>query len=525
VSGTVKDTRKTLLDAIEQQDFAAYDKAYYAFLSQFGRFNQFDSNAKPPHAVAFSNPIFGKESAYRIHQPSDAEGSQILGRSRAASGVMAKLSAGDRQALLKLLQDRIRVHASEIETTITADTGKPIDLAHDEMKKGDVWFEYAQLNAEGQLGKLQDRRAPLGAVQVIGAYNYPYALAIGGIVGGLAAGNGVIVTAPQKAPHWVLPFMDAADEAVAAFAKQKNLSEPEAKALRDGLVQFSAGVNKTITTQADLVHFVGSDKVGNAIKQSRGKKPTVLEMGGTNVVTVLASALDQQTPQHIAESIYSGFGPASGQRCTAPRVLCLQHGAEKVGEALGVLCERDQGAFQMGNPFAPGTKMGPLVDRDTYMQMNKMIDFAKSAGAKIYQKEINSNLVPESKQGYWMNPVVIDWSGVTNYHHSTIEYEIQRHEIFGPLLHIVQPVKNLDAAITLTNRLDQHKLAAAVYSANEADATRFHEETNVTSVMHNKPPKDMSPYQEHGHPGMDRIGGLRHFQLYSQAPNQQREHS
>src|SRR5262249_15135125 len=151
------------------------------------------------------------------------------------------------------------------------------------------------------------------------------------------------VSAPLKAPNWVFPFKQAADEAVQEFVqKAKAEHKPYADALAanaSGIIQYSVGVNTNLTRDVDVVHFVGGDKVGEMIRVSRGKKPTVLELGGSNVVTVMASALEKMPAKKIAETVYGGFGPATGQRCTAPRFLCVQDGAEDVTRELKAICD------------------------------------------------------------------------------------------------------------------------------------------------------------------------------------------
>ena len=527
----VAETRAALKDAIDQQNFSAFDDRYHAFLNSYDLYRNQDTSLRQG-VETFTNPIFGQASKYHLYTTPESEAAPMIARARAASAILAELPMKERAKLLRAVQKRIEARGREIETTITADTGKPINLAEGEMTKGKAWFDWAYANADGQVGQLNGRRKPAGAVQVIGAYNYPYALAIGGIVGGLAAGNGVIVSAPKKAPHWVFPFMQAAQEGLEDYLKAKGVTSGKvAEKLRAGLFQASFGVNPKLTSQVDVVHFVGSDTVGHLIEKSRPGKRTILEMGGTNVVTVLDSAIGApdnkgkpMTAQSIAASIYGGFGPASGQRCTAPRILCVQNGAEttKVIAELGKLCERDFHEHKLGNPFIggkDGTQMGPLADRETYAAMQKAIATAKDMGATVaYAGELNPNQFPLARGGCWTTPVMIDWSNVPP-ERMNDAYKLMKHEIFGPLIHVVKPVATAQEAIAFTNLIDNvNKLAGSVYSKDVADADHFQKATNVTSMKHNEPPKDMSPEQYHGHPDRLRIGGGTHFELYTQGP-------
>ena len=520
-------TQKTLEAAIDNKDFGAFNNAYIEFLKRFDAFNK--SHSTTPTEVISNNAIFG-EKGFFLKQTNNEQGVQLLAHARGASNVMRSVPLEDRLEFLSILEAKIEKYQDAIMTTITADTGKPIELSKGELGvKGKEWFEYARKEVVDQLGHQQDgkitnRSKPQGAVQVVGAYNYPYALAIGGIVGALAAGDGVIVSAPLKAPNWVFPFIQAATEATQAFvAKAQTENKPYAAELAanaSGLIQYSVGVNTNLTRDADVVHFVGGDKVGEIIRNSRGRKSTILEMGGSNVVTVMASGLQEMPAQEIAETIYAGFGPATGQRCTAPRFLCVQDGAKDVTAALKDICETGPKPTEIGNPFKKGVKMGPLVDSGAHQKMKEAIALAHELGATVSGNlEVSNNVVPlaAAENSYWVNPIVIDWSNVDTRNAENVRRmnECFRDEIFGPLIHIVHPVKTLDEAIDVTKTLDNHGLAAALFTNDKNDIKRFETEVNVTSLAINGAPKDQSPKGPHGHPGLATIGGDSHFKRYA----------
>lgn len=515
--------RETFEAAVNQNDFPGFNARYREFLGQYPAFNKAFSSA--PTELAVHSAIFGR-TGFFLKQTNDIEAQQLLTGGRAASKVLASLSVAERLDFLKVLQAKIATKAEAIGISISADTGKPIELSEKEMAKGAEWFDFAMAEAEAQIGpKAKDNlkliSRPLGVAQVIGAYNYPYALAIGGIVGALAAGNGVVVSAPMKAPNWVFPFMEAVKEAVGEFAaasKDKPWAAGFARVAND-IIQYSVGVNRTLTAQADVVHFVGGDVTGNIISKSRGIKPTILEMGGSNVVVVMESAAtDDAAVADVAKKIYDGFAPATGQRCTAPRMLCVEAGAEAVVTALGRMVA--EGEHFIGNPFTKGTKMGPLVDRGARQKMDEAIALANELGAKVYGSvTVNCNRVPQSlnENSFWVKPIVIDWSTVDLADKGKAERvkKLLGEEIFGPLLHVLPRVKGLDAAIAATNTYDTHGLAGAIFTGNPADVDKYASSVTVTSLAVNEAPKDRSPFGPHGHPGLATIGGGGHFRLYA----------
>lgn len=520
----VTEIHERLEKAVTENNFHDFRSSYLRLLSRNYAFQE--SLADGPSEVPVRDSIFGSNVFY-LKQTNDEQGDKILTQGRAASSVWGAMPLSERLDFLKVLQKKLEEHAQEIMLVITSDTGKPIDLSQQEMGKGNEWFQYAYDEAENQIGDKVGRQQkistrPLGAAQIIGAYNYPYALAIGGIIGALTTGNGVVVSAPLKAPNWVFPFMQAAREAVEEFSamairEEKPWAGDFAKISRN-LIQYSVGVNRKLTANADVVHFVGSDNTGNMIANSRKGKKTILEMGGTNVVAVMASAIGNVgTPEAIAKTIYDGFGPATGQRCTAPRILYVEQGAEEVVHHLTRICA--EAKHQIGNPYTKGVKVGPLVDGGAHQGMVQAIALAEELGADVHGKlKVSDAVMPQAHNGnsFWVNPIVIDWRNVNmevSDNRARVDARV-REEIFGPLLNVVHSVKDLGEAIAKTNKLDSHGLAGAIFTANENDVDRYQSGTNITSITVNGAPKDRSPWGPHGHPGLDVIGGPTHFGLY-----------
>ncbi|MEQ1706591.1 MAG: aldehyde dehydrogenase [Rickettsiales bacterium] len=547
-----EETAKITLKKLET-DFGGnnYSDNHAAFKNDYKQYLQdnFPEFTKHHSADAISgggtipatNPMLGGEN-FHLTTTTAKEGEAILEKGKAAQEVFGKMSIDDRLDFLKILQEKIKNYSEDIKLTITADMGKPVDLTAGELDKGNAWFKFAEKEAKKQLEPKYAQnsnmgRAGLGVVQVIGAFNYPYALTIPGIVGGLAAGNSVVVSTPEKAPNFIFPLMQAAGEAVAEFTDKRkdSLTKEEVQALKSGLMQYSIGRDPTISNSADLVHFVGSNETGEKIRKARGNKPTILEMGGSNVVMVMNSAIHdhETTPEKaidkISKEIYAGFAPATGQRCTAPQFLLMHDGdALKVGEALKEMCQHGPaiGKDGIGNSFSKGTKIGPLVDERAYNDTKEIIGLAQSdeykgLGIKVHGNfDANKGNLPLPKGGRWVNPVVIDLSKAEKDHPKTQEFinKIKGKEFFAPVLFLLPPIANIHEGVEIAKDIDPHHLASAIYTDNKdkyKDKEIFFTETSAVSKAHNKAPKDESPDKPHGHPGGLQIGGSEHFKNYS----------
>jgi len=535
--------------AVAKRDSAAFNAIYLRFLQQFPEFgNALADPAAPLHDnLVPYNPVFDVSAGFALAGSNTGEiatprvkkhATALLTKGKAAQDVFAHMPLKDRLEFLALLEKRIARHQDGITLTITADTGKPIANTEAEMKKGGQWFTDAQEKAWGQLGETREGKKtksiePLGVVQIISAYNYPYALAIGGIVGALAAGNSIIITPANKAPNWIFPFMQAASEAIAEFADSRKKITGEQKNILGSLIQYSIGVNKPLTDDVDLVHFVGSNAVGEAISTSRAKKhkKSILELGGNSVVVVMKSALGVKSnggAEGIAQKIFDGFAPATGQRCTAPRLIFLEPGTNAVAGALAALCRNEALEHKLTgspcNPFERDAKMGPLMDTHARKRMEQALALAEELGAAVNggkaeetRVNISGNIAPGGS--CWVNPIVIDWSHVDRSKISDDQQagleDLLNNETFGPLVHVVKTIHNLQEAIDETNRRDNYKLAAAVFTGTPEDTETFQHDTGITSVTENSGPKDQSPQGPHGHPWLDSIGGESHYLLYT----------
>ena len=517
---------------VNDNNFPSFNDCEIEILNHYRSFQ--DSRANGPTPVGSHNAIFG-ETGFYLNQTNDIQAQQLLEGGRAASDVLATLSIDERLEFLSILERKLKEHTEEEMLVITADTGKPIDLSATEIEKGNAVFGFAYKKAKAQLATRIEHEAeqdliisadPLGVAQIIGAYNYPYALAMTGIIGALTAGNGVVVSAPLKAPNWVFPFIQAAQEATEEYTtKAFQEGKPwaaEFAAIAPKLIQYSVGRNDHLTHEADIVHFVGSNATGEAIRQSRGLKKTILEMGGSNVGVVMASAIQRpEDAQKIADIITAAFAPSTGQRCTALRMLIVQYGAEAVLDNLFRICAAGPGEL-LGNPFTKGVKMGPLVDGYAHQKMQEAIDLAHKVGAKVFGNlKVNDERIPPSlnQHSYWVNPIAIDWrsANLAEGNNAKDLHECLSHEIFGPLIHVLPQIHDLNEGIEKTNALDTNGLAGALFTNDPNDVKRYQAKTKVTSLSVNEASKDRSPWGPHGHPGLDTIGSDGHFRLYTRA--------
>ncbi len=144
---------------------------------------------------------------------------------------------------------------------------------------------------------------PLGAVLVIGPWNYPFFLSMSPVVGAVAAGNAVVIKPSELAP---------ATSALIARLVPRYL-DPEAIRVVEG----AAGVTQDLLSQGfDHALFTGGTEVGRKAMAAAAATltPVTLELGGKSPVLVLPDADLDVTARRIAWIKLLN----SGQTCIAP---------------------------------------------------------------------------------------------------------------------------------------------------------------------------------------------------------------
>jgi acyl-CoA reductase-like NAD-dependent aldehyde dehydrogenase len=205
----------------------------------------------------------------------------------------------------------------------------------------------------------------------------------------------------------------------------------------------------------DVISFTGSTYAGRRISHlaAANVKPVTMELGGKSASVVLDDA-------DLERAIEVSMGKAyqnCGQTCSAlTRLLVPQ---DKLGRAEEVAA-RVAETFTPGDPFAPDSKLGPLVSE---AQLNRVTSYIKRGideGAKLVTG--GAEAPPGLDKGYYVEPTV--FSEVTT------DMAIAQQEIFGPVLSIL-PYDDEEDAVRIANDSD-YGLSGAVWSADEERAVQ-----------------------------------------------------
>ena len=279
----------------------------------------------------------------------------------------------------------------------------------------------------------------------IAPWNYPLHQIAAKVAPALAAGCTVVLKPSEVTPLCAF--------ALAEICEQVGLPA--------GVLNIVTGyghvVGEALTAHpgVDLVTFTGSEGVGRRIGEAAGRNlvPAALELGGKSACIVLDDAdLELAVTSCVTRCMIN-----SGQTCIALTRLLVPR--ERLAEAEAIAAAVAQ-AHVVGDPFDPGTQMGPLVSAIS-ASGSASTSATASARARGSSPAARSR-PPVIERGYFVAPTV--FSDVSS------DMTIAQEEIFGPVLSIM-PYDDEDDAIRIANH-SRYGLSGAVWAGDEARALR-----------------------------------------------------
>ncbi|MCA9771389.1 MAG: aldehyde dehydrogenase family protein, partial [Myxococcales bacterium] len=195
---------------------------------------------------------------------------------RAAQPAWERRAMGERLAILRAYQKAVERRGEEIAGAITREMGKPLWEARQEVAtmvaKVDHTLDHALRLVEPiEVPGGRCRFKARGVLAILGPFNFPGHLPAGHFVPALAAGNAVVLKAPELAPFTVLRFGQIFLDA----------------GLPPGVVNIlpggaEAGASMVAHPGIDKIQFIGSDRTAKSVLANAAQtlKPVGLELGG-----------------------------------------------------------------------------------------------------------------------------------------------------------------------------------------------------------------------------------------------------
>ncbi|WP_420552435.1 aldehyde dehydrogenase [Tenacibaculum aiptasiae] len=256
-------------------------------------------------------------------------------------------------------------------------------------------------------------KEPYGTVLIIAPWNYPYQLAFAPLLGAIAAGNTVVLKPSELTPH----VSKITKEIVEAVFDKNHVA----------VIEGGVDVSQELLAQRwDYIFFTGSVPVGRIVAKAAAEHitPVTLELGGKSPCIVDETA----NIKLAAKRLVWGKFINGGQTCIAPDYLLIHksvkdkfttHFKEELIKAYG---ENPQKSDDYPR----------IVNTRNFDRLALMLD--------------NENFIiggQTDREDRYIAPTIID--------EPSIDSEVMKGEIFGPIFPLISYENEEDIAKTLAN--------------------------------------------------------------------------
>ena len=407
-------------------------------------------------AVPHVNPATGRRQAHVLMAGAKEVDAAVADALDAAPSWRA-WSPNERRDVLLAVAALFDQHAHELATLGVLENGTPASLA--EAACATFPAEYFRYYAgwcdkvRGDVVPVYPGRAldyvvrePCGVVAQMVPWNGPAGLIGMKLPAALAAGNCVIVKPSELAPFTALR--------IGLLCRDAGIPPGVVSVLPGDAETGSALVRHPAVGK---ISFTGGTETGRVVMRRAADNltPVSLELGGKSANLVFA---DADIDAAVAMAVQAGLAMQSGQACMAPSRLLIERAVytEVVDQVVDLA-----GCLEVGDPFDPGTIMGPLISAGHCARVLDIIAAARDRGDGALVSG-GHRLSGDLSGGFFVEPTVfadVDPQSM-----------LAQTEVFGPVLSII-PFDSEEEAVAIANATP-FGLAGFIFTSDLARAHR-----------------------------------------------------
>ena len=322
-------------------------------------------------------------------------------------------------------------------------------------------------------------KEPFGKVLIISPWNYPFQLALCPLISAFAAGNQVVLKPSELTPK--------TSEIIAKIIP-KVFHKNEVSVVEGG-IEVS---QKLLSERWDYIFFTGSVAVGKIVAKAAAENltPTTLELGGKSPCIIDETA----NLKLAAKRIVWGKFINAGQTCIAPDYILIQK--DMKSHFVDYLKEEITKAY--GENPADSPDFARIVNTKNCQRLISMID----------PKKVIFGGQSDLKNCY-VAPTLIE--------ETSLETELMKDEIFGPILPILTYEKETDIEAVISKY--EKPLAFYIFTENKVFSKNMIQKYSfgggcvndtIIHILNNR-----LPFGGVGHSGIGAYHGILSFDTFS----------
>lgn len=380
----------------------------------------------------------------------------------------SQTSAGERQAILRAIAQKIRDRQFDYAMMETLNNGKPITDAYTHDIAGAIGqFEYfagTAFHIHGQTldfpdGTVMILREPIGVVAQIIPWNVPLLMAAFKIAPALAAGCTLVLKPAEVACLSVMEFIADIAELVppgvinVVTGYGADVGEP---LVRHPMVRKVAFTGSRATAQRIMTYAAA-----NIIPQS-------LELGGKSANILCEDGNVEAAAQSaVISTVFN-----KGEVCFAGSRVFVH---EKVEDQFLDAFTRRLAAVRQGDPIDPTTQLGAMASKAQFDKVNGYLQIGRDEGARTLMGGKPAQ-VAGLPNGYFIEPTIF-----VDVHNSM---RIAQEEIFGPVSSVIR-WKDEEEMIRLANDTE-YGLAGGLWTRDLTRALRLAKAMDTGKIWINR---------------------------------------
>lgn len=246
------------------------------------------------------------------------------------------------------------------------------------------------------------------------AFNYPFQLTLGPVIGAIAGGNTVVIKPSENAPQSAVVIQQIVEASL----------DPSCYTVIQGGIPVSQAL---LAERWDKIFFTGGASVGRIVAKAAAPHltPVVLELGGINPAIVTKNA----NPRLVARRLLWGKLLNAGQVCTSQNYLLVDRAV------LPAVVEEFKKAYKEYYP--QGAKASPdysrIINEGAFHRIKSMIDSTKG-------KILLGGTMDEKER--FIEPTLVQVDSPDD--------ALLVQESFGPIIPIL-PVDSAEEAVQIAN--------------------------------------------------------------------------